>query len=92
MTDDHLHSSPQFEQGSLGAQFEERWSRLEPDERRLATMAVEALSSGEFDSPQSWGKFVDAAIELLHALQSEALSVEELHDLALEASRRSDTE
>jgi hypothetical protein len=92
MTDDRVHS-PQFEQGSsLGAQFGERWCRLDPDEQRLATMAVAALSSGEFDSPRSWGQFVDAAIELLPALQSDALSVEELHDLALEASRRADTE
>ena len=92
MTDDHSHPA-QLEQGSLlGAQFEERWSRLEPYEQHLATMAVEALSSGEFDSPRSWGQFVDAAIELLPALQSETLSVEELHDLALEASRRSDAE
>ena len=92
MTHDHSHS-PRFEQASaLGARFEERWSRLEPDEQRLATMAVEALSSGEFDSPRSWGQFVDAAIELLPALECDALSVEELHDLALEASRRDDAQ
>jgi hypothetical protein len=88
MTDEHFDSSTYFENGSsFGASFEARWSRLEPDEQRLALMAIDAMTAGEFNSSHSWERFVDAAIELLPALADAVVSVEELHALALEASR-----
>lgn len=86
MTDDH-HFPPEAQPGAdHGGRFAERWSRLEPNEQRLITMAVEAMSAGAFNSAHSWKRFVDAAIELLPELEDDALSVEELHQLALEAS------
>ncbi len=86
MTDDCSLPS-QAQSGSVhGGRFAKRWSQLEPDERRLVTMAVEAITVGEFNSSHSWPRFVDAAIELLPALEDDRLSVEELHRLALEAS------
>jgi hypothetical protein len=86
MTDDH-RCPPQAQSGaSHGGRFTERWSRLEPNEQRLVTMAVEAMSAGAFNPAHSWERFADAAVELLPPLEDDTLTAEELHQLALEAS------
>jgi hypothetical protein len=66
-----------------------RWADLNAAERCLLVLAVEAMHAGVFDPPGSWERFVDAALELLPALDTGALSPKEVHDFALSRARGS---
>jgi hypothetical protein len=71
----------------LGGQFVDRWRRLEPHEQALVAMAIQAIHAGEFEPLRSWDRFADAAIELLPLLSDGSITVDDLHDLALEHAR-----
>ena len=89
MTDDHyLHHSRDGESKPTNrSRLAERWNMLDPDEQALVTMAVDAMQAGEFALAHSWDRFVDASIELLPLLREELMTVEMLHELALQQAR-----
>jgi hypothetical protein len=85
MTNDRGPSDPtdRPDQSGPAERFAERWSRLEPDEQTLVAMAITEMYAGTFTSRASWERFVDAALELLPALATGALSATELHEIAM---------
>jgi len=89
MTDDPTASAPRpvARESAVGDHFAEQWHRLDADEQALVVMAIDAIRAGEFDPIRIWGRFVDAAIELLPLLSDGRITLDDLHELALEHSR-----
>ncbi len=70
-----------------GGDIAKRWRELGPDEQRLVMMAIDAIQAGEFEPVRSWDRFVEMAIELLPLLSQGSITVDDLHDRALERAR-----
>lgn len=62
--------------------FEERWARLDSIEQDFAVWVLGSLTTGEL-SWTEWERYADIAADLLPLYRSGAITMEELHALAI---------
>jgi len=89
MTENPTPSAPRpvARESAVGHHLAERWHQLDADEQALVVMAIDAIRAGDFDPARTWDRFVDASIELLPQLNDGTITLDDLHQLALEHSR-----
>ena len=82
MANDPTTPDPDVLPGHLdpAGRFADRWSRLDPGEQALVALALTDMHAGTF---ASWERFVDAALDLLPALDNGTISAAELHEVAM---------
>ena len=76
-----------FPADPAGERFLARWSQIREVERQLVVLAVEAMTAGEFPTMAAWQMFLDTATDLVALVETDAITVEQIHAAALDAAR-----